>query len=66
MGGITHGRVLIGGRRHSFEGEMPGLLEEALIALEARQPLYLAGGAFGAAWDDAMIGGWSANPLGMM
>jgi hypothetical protein len=23
-------------------------------------------GAFGAAWDDAMVGGWSANPLGMM
>ena len=22
--------------------------------------------AFGAAWDDAMVGRWSANPLGMI
>ena len=23
-------------------------------------------GAFGAAWDDAMVARWSANPLGML
>jgi hypothetical protein len=40
----TQGRVLIGGRCTGFLGEMPGLLEEALYAVEVGQPLYLAGG----------------------
>jgi hypothetical protein len=30
---------------------------------EAYVPFF---GAFGAAWDDAMVAGWSANPLGML
>ena len=38
------GRVLIGGKRHDFAGRLPGLMEEALLALQARQPLFLAGG----------------------
>jgi hypothetical protein len=53
MGTKTAGRVLLGGKRHDFQGEIPGLMEEALIALEARQPLYLAGGFGGATADIA-------------
>lgn len=47
----TRGRVLIGGRRTGFQGSMPGLVEEALVALEANQPLFLAGGFGGITLD---------------
>jgi hypothetical protein len=47
----TDGRVLIGGRRADFQGDLPGLMEEALLTLEARQPLYLAGGFGGVTVD---------------
>jgi hypothetical protein len=49
----TQGRVLIGGKRDSFQGEFPGLIEEALLSMEARQPLYLAGGFGGVTADIA-------------
>lgn len=54
MVGRTHGRILIGGRRHGFQGEIPGLIEEALVSLVAGQPLYLAGG-FGGVTADAAV-----------
>ena len=44
----TDARVLIGGKERNYRGEMPGVLEEALLAIEAGQPLYLAGGFGGA------------------
>jgi hypothetical protein len=44
----TGARVLIGGKEHGYKGAMPGVLEEALLAIEADQPLYLAGGFGGA------------------
>ncbi len=47
----TQGRVLIGGRRSGFRGAMPGLIEETLLAIEAAQPLYLAGGFGGVTLD---------------
>jgi hypothetical protein len=50
---ITEGRVLIGGKREGFQGEMPGVLEEALLAFEFGQPVYLAGGFGGVTWDIA-------------
>jgi SLOG-like protein len=53
MGRNTQGRVFIGGKREGFQGEMPGLLEEALFALEEGQPVYLAGGFGGITWDIA-------------
>jgi hypothetical protein len=53
MAQATQGRVLIGGRRSGFQGELPGVLEEALYALEAGQPLYLAGGFGGVTHDMA-------------
>ena len=47
----TNARILIGGKRHGFQGAFPGLVEEAAMALEAGQPLYLAGGFGGIAYD---------------
>jgi len=49
----TQGRVLLGGKRHGFQGEMPGLMEEALISLENAHPIYLAGGFGGLTADIA-------------
>ena len=49
----THGRILIGGRRAGFKGDLPGILEEALLSMEAAQPIYVAGGFGGMTWDIA-------------
>lgn len=54
MAGRTDGRILIGGRRRGFQGDMPGLAEEALISLAAGRPLYLAGGFGGVTLDAAV------------
>jgi hypothetical protein len=48
MNSRVDGRVLIGGKVAGFQGELPGLMEEAVLACEARVPLYLAGGFGGA------------------
>jgi hypothetical protein len=53
MAAHTHGRVLLGGRRGGFQGEIPGLMEEALISLERAHPVYLAGGFGGVTADIA-------------
>lgn len=45
------GRVLLGGKRAGYHGSMPGVMEEALLALRAGQPLYLAGGFGGITLD---------------
>jgi hypothetical protein len=42
-------RVVVGGRLTGYQGAMPGVVEEALLSLEAKQPLYVAGGFGGAA-----------------
>ena len=51
----SHARVLIGGKRSGFTGRLPGLMEEALLALQADVPipLYLAAGFGGATLDIA-------------
>lgn len=54
MSSNTHGRVLIGGKRQGFQGNMPGILEEALFAIEQGQPIYLAGGFGGMTLDIAI------------
>ena len=51
MADAFDGRVLLGGRRHGFMGAMPGTVEEAILMVEARKPLYLAGGFGGATLD---------------
>lgn len=50
--GVCHARVLVGGRRDRFQGEMPGVIEEAILSIRAAQPIFLAGG-FGGATHDA-------------
>jgi hypothetical protein len=45
---ITDARVLVGGKLDLVRGTMPGIIEEAQFALEARQPLFVAGGFGGA------------------
>lgn len=57
------GRVLIGGKREGFQGAMPGVLEEAILAVEAKQPIYIAGGFGGMAWDIASAVGFGPSDL---
>lgn len=42
-------RVLISGKISGFSGRMPGILEEAVLALSLGQPLYIIGGFGGGA-----------------
>ena len=49
IAGISHARVLVGGRLSDFKGAMPGIIEEAVYAVEAGQPLYVVAGFGGAA-----------------
>ncbi len=42
-------RVVLGGKPHGFMGFLPGIVEEALLALRRGQPVYVAGGFGGAA-----------------
>lgn len=51
----TDARVLIGGKERGFEGRMPGVLEESILAIQAGQPLFLAGGFGGATASVAAI-----------
>lgn len=63
----TQGRVFLGGKQEGFRGEMPGLLEEAIISLEQNQPIYLAAGLGGVTYDIAQAlgvnsGEWLPKP----
>src|SRR5262249_24100765 len=40
---ISHARLCIGGRRTGFAGRYPGVVEEALLAVVNKKPLYVAG-----------------------
>jgi hypothetical protein len=51
---FCHGRFCIGGRTSGSQGRYPGIIEEALLALESRKPLYLAG----------LLGGATAQLIG--
>lgn len=59
----TQGRLMIGGKRSGFQGRQPGLVEEALMTLDAKQPLYLAGGFGGASADIARAAGMKMDWL---
>lgn len=49
----TDARVVLGGRVDMFKGAMPGIAEEALLSLGAKQPLFVLGGFGGCARDIA-------------
>lgn len=42
-------RIVVGGKLTGYQGSMPGVIEEAILSLEALQPLFVAGGFGGAA-----------------
>jgi hypothetical protein len=42
-------RILMSGKTKDFHGRMPGILEEAMVALALRQPIYVLGGFGGGA-----------------
>lgn len=47
-------RIVLGRRAEGYKGRIPGIVEEALTALEAGQPLFLLGGFGGCARDIAI------------
>lgn len=47
--GACDARILLGGRVTEFKGRMPGIAEEALFSIAAKQPLYVLGGFGGCA-----------------
>lgn len=49
--GLANARVLVGGKRTGYQGSMPGVLEEAILALQNQTPLFLAGGYGGVTSD---------------
>ena len=53
MRGGTVARVAAGGRVDGYRGRMPGIAEEVLLSLEARQPVFLIGRFGGCARDIA-------------
>lgn len=61
----TQARIVLGGRVDKYKGAMPGIAEEALSSLRARQPLYLIGGFGGCARDVAetmgLVSPWAAS-----
>ena len=70
MRGETDARIVLGGRVEGYMGRMPGIAEEALLSLDAGQPLFLVGGMGGCARDiaetvglvDSWVGSRSAWP----
>jgi len=44
-------RICVGGKRAGYTGKMPGVLEEIIIAVEMKKPLYLLGGYGGIVGD---------------
>lgn len=51
------GRVVLGGQRDGFRGHMPGVVEETILAIRSKQPVFVAGGFGGAAGDIARVVG---------
>ena len=70
MRGETDARIVLGGRVEGYKGRMPGVAEEALLSLDAGQPLFLVGGFGGCTRDiaetvglvDSWVGSRSAWP----
>lgn len=54
MAKFCEARVLVGGRKTGFTGEISGVCEEALLTIEAGKPLLVMGGFGGASRDVAI------------
>lgn len=61
----TSARIAIGGQVENYKGKMPGIAEEALLSLRAKQPLFLVGGFGGCTRDIAetlgLVDPWNAR-----
>lgn len=53
MESACNARILLGGRTSGFKGKYPGILEELLISLQHKHPVYLVG-AFGGVTRDVI------------
>jgi SLOG cluster2 len=60
----SNARIVLGGRVAEFKGKMPGIAEEALLALQTGQPLFVLGGFGGCARDIAEDFGLVENVTG--
>ena len=49
IGKTSDARVILGGQLKGFKGAMPGIIEEAIYTVEAKQPLFVIAGFGGAA-----------------
>lgn len=59
-------RLVLGGQRTGYQGHMPGVIEETILAIRAQQPVFVAGGFGGAAGDIARVLGFDPdNWLGL-
>lgn len=59
-------RLVVGGQRTGYQGHMPGVVEETILAVRAGQPVFVAGGFGGAAGDIARVLGFDPdNWLGL-
>lgn len=63
----TDGRLVMGGKRDGYLGRMPGVIEEAILAIRAGKPVFVAGGFGGASADIASVlgqdpDGWLGLP----
>lgn len=48
---MSDARIVLGGKVENFKGRMPGIAEEAILALRSGQPLFVLGGFGGCARD---------------
>ncbi|MFL6239001.1 MAG: hypothetical protein ACJ735_05850 [Actinomycetes bacterium] len=48
------GQAVLGGKRVDSRGRMPGVIEETILMMQARKPVFIAGGFGGAAGDMAV------------
>lgn len=51
----TDARVVLGGKRAGYQGRMPGVIEETILSVRSRRPVFVAGG-FGGAASDVAVG----------
>lgn len=59
-------RLVVGGQRTGYQGHMPGVIEETILAIRAGQPVFVAGGFGGAAGDASRVLGFDPdNWLGL-